>query len=305
MDPLTPTVLFLHKVFIFCGAFIFLFNFYCLLTIILPFFGIMNLNPFGGIFILSGFVFFIFCVINIICVHIFLILFVLLLWIFIFWMLIIIFVPFIIIFPIPIIPFFFILPLKPILLALPPFITLTEIGILQLVYKVISRIFDYRFFTNFFSFFVKSSFIDIADYFSYNAKQLTNEIFYYLSGNNLDDFKFNDKDNDKDKDNKEGINYNYRSDDGRTKEMENDGIETNDDKENVQKYNQIKNSPKIKGGMEKIQEDTDLCVNMSQKFKLFNSSFADNLSTDIDNSISPYNKCYTNAIKSYLKSSIN
>jgi hypothetical protein len=182
---------------------------------------------------------------------------------------------------------------------------LTEIGILQLVYKVISRIFDYRFFTNFFSFFVKSSFIDIADYFSYNAKQLTNEIFYYLSGNNLDDFKFNNNDNNNNNDNDKGINYNYKSDDGRTKEMKDDGIETNDNEEDMEKYNKIKNSQKIKGGMEKIQEDTDLCINMSQKFKLFNSSFADNLSTDIDNSISPYNKCYVNAIKSYLKSSIN
>ena len=87
--------------------------------------------------------------------------------------------------------------------------------------------------------------------------------------------------------------------------MINDGIETNDNPDDMNKYNQIKDTPKIKNGMQKIKEDTDLCINMSQKFKLYNSSFIDDISTDIDNSISPYNKCYINAIKSYLKTSIN
>jgi hypothetical protein len=216
-------------------------------------------------------------------------------------MIIIIFIPFIIVFPIPIIPFIFILPLKPILLELPPFKTLTNTGTLPIMYKIISRIFDYRFFSNFFSFFVQSTFTDLGEYFSYNANQLSNEIFYYLTGNNLEDYDFmNNDNNDNNND-----NDNHHSQDGRTKEMIRDGIETNDSKEDIDKYNKVKDSPKIKGGMEKIKEYTDLCVNMSQKFKLYNSSFAEDVSTDVQNSITPYNKCYIDAIKSYLKSSIN
>ena len=298
MDPLTSLVLFLHKVFIFCGSYIFTFNFYIILTIILPIFGIMNLNPFGGIFILSTLAFWIFGLFNLICVHIFTILFILLLWIFIFWMIIIIFVPYIIIFPIPIIPFFFILPLKPILLALPPFITLTDTGTLQLVYKILSRFFNYRTFEHFISYFLNPTFIDLKDYFSYNTKQLIDEIFYYLTGHNFDYYDFLNTVDDNN-------NNNNNNQDGRTKEMVDDGLETNDNKDDNDKYNEIKNTPKIKGGMEKIQEDTDLCVNMSQKFKLYNSSATDDISTDMDNSISPYKKCYINAIKSYLKTSIN
>jgi len=297
MDPLTATVLFLHKVFIFCGSYIFLFNFYIFLTIVLPFFGIMNLNPFGGILFFSPLAFWFFGIINVICVHIFFILLTLAFWIFIFWMIIIIFVPFIIIFPIPIIPFIFILPLKPILLALPPFITLTETGSLPLMYKIISRFFNYETFNNFFNYFFKPTANDLKEYFSYNAKQLINEIFYYISGNTFDNYN--------NIENMNNANNNRNNQDGRTDEMIRDGIETNDDKSDIDKYNKVKDSSKIKDGMQKIQEDTDLCLNMSQKFKLYNSSTTEEISTDIDNSISPYNKCYINSIKSYLKSSIN
>ena len=300
MDPLTPIVLFLHKIFIFCGSYIFTFNFYILLTILLPIIGIMNLNPFGGIFIFSTVAFWIFGIINLICVFIFSILLILLLWVFIFWMIIIIFVPFIIIFPIPIIPFFFILPLKPILLALPPFKTLTDTGTLPLVYKILSRLFDYRTFVNFINFFLKPTLIDLKEYFSHNSKELIDEIFYYLTGNNFDNYDFLNTVNDNNRQ-----KFNNSNKDGRTDEMVRDGIETNDNNDDNNKYNQIKDSPKIKRGMQKIQEDTDLCVNMSQKFKLYNSNPIDDISTDIDNSISPYNKCYISAIKSYLKTSIN
>ena len=303
MDPLTPIVLFLHKVFIFCGSYIFIFNSYILLTIILPFFGIMNLNPFGGIFIFSYFAFWFFVISNLICVHIFSILLILLLWIFIFWMIIILFIPYIIIFPIPIIPFFFILPLKPILLALPPFKTLTDTGTLPLIYKILSRLFNYETFVNFFSYFFKPTMIDLKEYFSYNAKQLINEIFYYLTGNTIDKNDYlNNIFND---DNNNNSNNDNKNEDGRTKEMVRDGLETNDNKQDIDKYNQIKDSPKIKKGMEKIQEDTDLCISMSQKFKLYNSSTIDDITTDFENLINPYNKCYINSIKSYLKSSIN
>lgn len=292
MDPFTATVLFLHKVFIFCLSYVTIYNIYLLFAyIIFPIIGIVMINPFGKIPILKKIGKFLFGVGDFGSVHILLILLILLLWIFVFWMIIIIFVPYIIIFPIPIIPFVFILPLKPILLALPPFSTLTETGTLPLVYKIISRLFNPSIFENFLKYFIEPVATDLTDYFYYNTKQLFNEIFYYLTGNEIDN-SFNID------------NFNNKNEDGRTKEMANDGIETNDNKDDMNKYNQVKDSPKIKDGMAKIQEDTDLCMNMSQKFKLYNSSYSDDISTDIDNSITPYNKCYINAIKSYLNTSI-
>jgi hypothetical protein len=56
--------------------------------------------------------------------------------------------------------------------------------------------------------------------------------------------------------------------------------------------------------MKRIEEETDLCVNMRKKFKPYNASYTSELQTDADNSISPYNECYIKAIKSYLKTSI-
>ena len=210
-------------------------------------------------------------------------------------MIIIIFVPFVIVFPIPIIPFIFILPLKPILLALPPFITLTQTGTLPLMYSILSRLFNYNTFVNFFNYFFNPTITDLKIYFKENTLQLLNEIFYYLTGNDFNNYNFSNDNIDE---------FTDESQDGRTKEMVRDGIETNDNSNDIDKYNQVKDSSKIKGGMKKIEEDTDLCISMSKKFKLYNSSFSDDISTDIDNSITPYNKCYIAAIKSYLKTSI-
>jgi hypothetical protein len=56
--------------------------------------------------------------------------------------------------------------------------------------------------------------------------------------------------------------------------------------------------------MKKIEEETNLCVNMRQKFKPYNSSYTSDVQIDADNSFSPYNECYIKAIKSYLKTSI-
>lgn len=295
MDPFTSTVLFLHKVFILCFVYFIIYNIYLLFAfVIFPLLGITHYNPFDKIPIITEFLIFLFGTFDAICVIILLILLILLLWIFVFWMIIIIFVPFIIIFPIPIIPFIFILPLKPILLALPPFSTLTETGTLPLVYKIISRLFNGSIFENFLRYFIEPVTTDLIDYFYFNIKQLFKEIFYYLTGGEIDNYDNNDSYD----------NYDNKNEDGRTKEMANDGIETNDNKDDINKYNEVKDSSKIKGGMAKIQEDTDLCVKMSQKFKLYNSSYSDDISTDIDNSISPYNKCYISAIKSYLNTSI-
>lgn len=297
MDPFTSIVLFLHKVFIFCLSYVSIYNIYLLFAfVIFPIIGIVNINSFDKIPIFKKICDFLARFCDLTSVQILLILFIVLLWIFVFWMIIILFIPYIIIFPIPIIPFVFILPLKPILLALPPFSTLTETGTLPLLYKILSRIFNPSIFENFLKHFIEPTANDLNDYFYYNTKQLFNEIFYYITGNELDN-SFNDDNNNFD-------NFDGKNEDGRTKEMANDGIETNDNPDDMDKYKEVKDSSKIKGGMAKIQEDTDLCVRMSQKFKLYNSSFSDDISTDIDNSISPYNKCYISAIKSYLNTSI-
>jgi hypothetical protein len=89
---------------------------------------------------------------------------------------------------------------------------------------------------------------------------------------------------------------------GKTKEMKD--LETNDNPKDVDKYNEYKNDPNINEGMKKIEEETQLCVNIGQKFKPYNSSYMQDLQTDADNSFSPYNECYIKAIKSYLKTSI-
>ena len=206
---------------------------------------------------------------------------VLLFWIFVFWMLIIIFVPFIIIFPIPIFPFVFILPLKPLMLLLiPPFKTLTDLGTLPLTYRVLSRLINGEIFYNFVNYFLYPTGSDVANYLYFNVNQIIQEAFGY----DIEDyFKPNPMINDDD------LNIN---------------IEENDNPDDIQKYNEYKSIPNIKKGMRKIDEETNLCVNMRQKFKLYNSSYTTEMQTDAENSFSPYNECYTKAIKSYLKTSI-
>jgi len=280
-DALTAPVVFLHNVFIICLTYVVCYNLYFIIIAILWFFGITGLNPFIGIPIIPMGLFIILYIVYRICVYIVIMLLVLLFWIFVFWMLIIIFVPFIIIFPIPIFPFVFILPLKPLMLLLiPPFKTLTDLGTLPLTYRVLSRLINGEIFYNFVNYFLYPTGSDVANYLYFNVNQIIQEAFGY----DIEDyFKPNPMINDDD------LNIN---------------IEENDNPDDIQKYNEYKSIPNIKKGMRKIDEETNLCVNMRQKFKLYNSSYTTEMQTDAENSFSPYNECYTKAIKSYLKTSI-
>lgn len=295
-------ILFLHKVFVVCFGYNISYIFYYFVSYICIFLGLGGLNFFTSIPFISQFLTMFFGFAYFIDNNILVILIVLLSWIFVFWMLIIMFVPTIIIFPIPIIPFVFIIPLKYLMLEfIPPFKILTEFGTLQLFYKIVSRIFNPNFFTNFFKHFLFPSSNDIGNYLYLNTAQIFEELFQY-NNNTTKDYYYNS-------DNIDNIDNNDTTDkmlaDGRTPEMINDGIEINDNPDDNDKFNEIKNSNKFSSLMDKIDEDTQLCINMSQKFKLYNSDYMDDLTTDINNSTSPYSKCYSKAISSYLKSSIS
>jgi hypothetical protein len=295
-DSLTQGVVYLHNVFIMCFTYVFGYYGYYILSAFLWFFGIGGLNYLATIPIVSIVLAISSYIGYRICVYVLLILLVVLFWIFCFWMLIIIFVPFVVIFPIPIFPFIFILPLKPLMLALiPPFKTLTDLGTLPLTYRVLSRLFNGEIFTNFINYFIYPTGSDVGKYLYFNA----NQIFQESSGYDLSDF-FNKPEPEYNEDDE----FKNKNDDysGKTKDMKD--IETNDNPDDANKYEEYIKTPSINTGMKKIEEETELCVNMRQKFKPYNSSYTSELQTDADNSISPYNECYIKAIKSYLKTSI-
>jgi hypothetical protein len=56
--------------------------------------------------------------------------------------------------------------------------------------------------------------------------------------------------------------------------------------------------------MDKIDEDTQICIGLNQDFKPYGASYSSEVSADMGNSINPYSKCYAAAIKSYIKTSI-
>ena len=293
-DPLKEPIFIMHTIFISCIGYIILYNVYYMKSLWLYFFGIGKLNFFAEIPILSPILWWFFFILYRFAIYISLILLVALFWIFCFWMLIIIFVPFVIIFPIPIFPFVFILPLKPLMLLLiPPFKTLTDLGTLPLIYRISSRMISGNIFYDFFDYFLYPVADDVSKYLYFNA----NQIVYEVSGYDIADYYLPPSD--------EYISDEFKNKDdysGKTKDMKD--LETNDNPEDINKYNEYKNDPVINEGMKKIEEETKLCVNVRQKFKPYNSSYTDNIQIDGENSLSPYNECYINAIKSYLKTSI-
>ena len=300
-DPLTTPIVYLHNIFIICLTYYICFNIYIILINSSWFFGITQLNPFNYIPFLSPLLFILCCILYRICVYIILILLVLLFWIFCFWMLIIIFVPFVIVFTIPIFPFIFILPLKSLMLLLiPPFKTLTDLGTLPLTYKVLSRTMSGEIFYNFINYFLYPTGSDISNYLYFNVNQIIQEAFgydladYYKPNPTID---YEDDEYDDEFKNKKNDDYT-----GKTKEMKD--VETNDNPSDANAYDEYINMPNIKSGMKKIEEETNICVNMRQKFKPYNSSYTSDVQIDADNSFSPYNECYIKAIKSYLKTSI-
>jgi len=219
-----------------------------------------------------------------IAINLIAIILVLLSWIFIFWMLIIIFVPYIIPIPIPIIPFVFILPLKPLMLLLiPPFKTLTDLGTLPLMYRIIERLFSIQLFTNFLNYFLYPTISDVNNYLYENMRQIAKDYA------NTDDISmFYSQDN----------SINPINNDDNIKEIDN----TNP--EDIKKFDEYKEHKNIKTGMDLIKYETDMCVKMKQTFKPYNSSYLNDVSIDMDNSFSPYSDCYAKSIKSYLKTSI-
>lgn len=278
MDPLLKPIRILHNLGIFCFVYFFCYNLYFLLNFIFWFFGFTSFISFPFPLMISYGLALFFAFIEFIVVHILIFLIVTLYWVFIFWLLIILFVPFIIVIPIPIIPYVFILPLKPLLLAIiPPFKTLTDLGTIQLVYRVFTRIFTTDTIKNWFIL----SATDLTNYlFSF-----INEIFVDLFGDDLQKY------------------FNVKED---TVDHSNDlkDLETIDKKEDIDTYDKYKKEQKVQTNSEKIDYETELCVTMKQKFKLYNSDYLDEISGDITNSYSPYSECYANAIKSYLKTSI-
>ena len=296
-DPLKEPIFIMHTIFICCVCYIIIYNSYYLISGFLWSFGIGRLNFIAEIPLLAPLLWWIFYILYRITIYITLILLVVLFWIFVFWMLIIIFVPFVIIFPIPIFPFIFILPLKSLMLLLiPPFKTLTDLGTLPLTYRISSRLLNGEIFYNFINYFLFPVGNDISNYLYFNV----NQIFRDISGYDISDYYLpapNEEIDDEFKNKNDNDNYS-----GKTKDMKD--LETNDDPKDVDKYKEYTNDPVIKDGMKKIEEETNICVNVGQKFKPYNSTYTDDVQIDADNSFSPYNECYIKAIKSYLKTSI-
>jgi hypothetical protein len=293
-DPLTEPIIIIHKIFICALLYYTGYKLYYIIAAYLWSFGFGFLNFFASIPIISPILYWIFYILSRISKYVILLSLVVLFWIFNFWMLIIIFVPLVIVFPIPIFPFIFILPLKSLMLLLiPPFKTLTDLGTLPTTYKIVSRLFSGELFYNFTNYFLYPTGSDISSYLYYNANQIVEETGYDLAdyykpppAEYIDDEFKNKKDD-------------YS---GKTREMKD--LETNDDPKDIDTYNEYKNDPSISAGMKKIEEETNICVSVGQKFKPFNSSYTEDLQTDAENSFSPYNECYIKAIKSYLKTSI-
>lgn len=288
-DPLKEPIFIMHNIFIVCVSYIILYKSYYFIKTNYWFYGVSRLNIFAQISILSPILYWFFYGLYMISKIISLVLIVILFWIFSFWMIILIFVPYVVIFPIPIFPFIFILPLKPLMLLLiPPFKTLTDLGTLPLIYRISSRMINGEIFYNFIDYFLFPVGNDISNYLYYNVNQIVREV----SGYDISDYYLPPPD--------ENINDEFKNkDDDYMKELE-----TNDNPDDISKYNEYINDPVIKEGMKKIEEETNICVNVRQKFKPYNSSYTSDIQIDADNSFSPYNECYINAIKSYLKTSI-
>uniref|UniRef100_A0A6C0EQJ7 Uncharacterized protein n=1 Tax=viral metagenome TaxID=1070528 RepID=A0A6C0EQJ7_9ZZZZ len=288
-DPLKEPIFIMHNIFIGCVSYIVAYKLYYFNSLWLYLFGCSKLNFLANISILSPALYWFFYILYKISKFISLILIVVLFWIFSFWMIILIFVPYVVIFPIPIFPFIFILPLKPLMLLLiPPFKTLTDLGTLPLIYRISSRMINGEIFYNFIDYFLFPVGNDISNYLYYNVNQIVREV----SGYDISDYYIPEPN--------ENINDEFKNkDDDYMKDLE-----TNDNPDDINKYNEYKNDPVIKEGMKKIEEETNICVNVRQKFKPYNSSYTSDIQIDADNSFSPYNECYINAIKSYLKTSI-
>ncbi len=280
-DPLSSAVVFLHQVLIVCIVIVLIFYFLQFIWLIAYPIGATDMNPFTNIQGLSISLYYFAWIVVKICEIIICILVVLLFWVFVFWLLIIIFVPFIIIFPIPIIPFFFIIPLKPLLLLLiPPFKVLTDIGTLPLLLKICTRLINPQIFTNTLNYLFYPTINDIGNYFKTHITNTINNII----GKDIENL------------------FNTSEETFDNEQITNNEL-MNDDKEDVKKYNEFKEKPNIKSSMKTIEEETEMCIKLNQNFKPYNSSYIGDIITDIDNSFNPYNKCYTNAIKSYLKTS--
>lgn len=280
-DPLTKNIMTIHYIFLICVGYIILFILVKLTYKILKLFGFkisIKQNEFTKTLKNSFWIAFI------ICCFISTLLFVILFWIFIHWLIIIFFVPIIIIFPIPIFPFIFILPLQPLMLELiPPFKVLTNTGTLPTMLKIFKRLFSNEFITDTLNYFLYPSINDVNKYFYNNIKQLISEMFYY---------------------NIENV-YNIPPEKCKTSKQDIiNTIKPDDNIKDEEKYNEYKEISNVEKTMKKIEEDTELCVSMHHKFKEYNSSYLSDVSTDTENSFSPYNLCYKGAIKSYLKTSI-
>ena len=282
-DPLINPIMTIHNILIICVIYIIVFNTFYLIFFLIDFLRLYIFTDFfNHLWYVIYPLYFILCVLNVIAYYTSLIILVMLFWVFVFWMLILIFVPFIIIFPIPIPPFIFILPLKPLMLLLiPPFKTLTDLGALQLVFRIFSRIFTRGFYDDFLNSFIKPSYNDINNYLYENFKQLAKDY-----GNNSDITNFYSRE---------------KIDDDANNNLNEISKDNPDD---VKKYDEYKEKSNIKKGMNLISYETDMCIKMKQKFKPYNSSYMNDVNVDMDNSFSPYNECYSKAIKSYLKTSI-
>jgi hypothetical protein len=280
-DKLTETIMILHWVFVACTAYAMLYFFITSLFPILAFQGFNVDLKFPYISVPTVFIAW---VLFILSTFVATLLFVILFWIFIHWLIIIFFVPIIIIFPIPIFPFIFILPLQPLMLELiPPFKVLTNTGTLPTMLKISKRLFSEEIITDTFNYFLKPTGDDLNRYFYANIKQMISEIFYYDI---------------------ESV-YNIPPEKCKTSKQDIiNSIKTEDNSEDEKTYKEYKEISSVQKSMDKISEDTELCVSMHHKFKAYNSSYTSDISTDIENTYSPYNSCYTGAIKSYLKTSI-
>lgn len=283
-DPLVSKFMIMHNILIICVFYMFVFNTIYILFYLMNLFRLSIYDDFFNyLWYFLYPIYELFCLLNTISYYTTLLILVMLFWIFVFWMLILIFVPFIIIIPIPIPPFIFILPLKPLMLLLiPPFKILTDLGTLQLIFRMFSRLFSKGFFENILNNFIKPTYNDINNYLYENIKQLAKDY-----GNTEDISKFYSR---KSIDDNEIVNNNL------------DEI-SKDNPDEVKKYDEYKEKSNIRKGMDLISYETDMCIKMKQKFKPYNSSYMSEISIDMDNSFSPYNECYSKAIKSYLKTS--
>jgi hypothetical protein len=215
-----------------------------------------------------------------------------LMWIFVFWMIIKRFVPILVIYPIPIFPFIFILPLQIMMLEfIPPFKVLTDLGTLPLLYRLITRIIDPHVFDNFIKNYIYVNMMDVGDYLFYHVRNLGKQYAYDLYNNN--------------ESNLPQVDNNSKEGEERVKkDNENISKISDDDEKGRRKYEEYKENDSVKATMTKIDEDTQICVGLNQQFKQYGASYASEVGADIGNSFNPYSKCYTAAIKSYIKTSI-